>query len=272
MTAHTHSFAHWPFDDAVNTAAFCTAGVAERRLPVLRVTHDANGDWQFLDATTEHPGDPVLMCLGCVLEHDPSLAAISDLPLGWSAYRPELGAEWERWEKEAEDDESDDDECKHDECNGEEAERRALANIEEYGLHVIHVAEEGELPPFSYSIGIQRTLGMPELIMIGLRHEVAHVSIHECYAQMKAGADIRTGVRVRELLGGGFECVIAEVSPANIKQYMGWARWLYQGDEFRAWQIVFPSTAGVFPWEPAADDWFRQRQPLLAAGPIEQGR
>lgn len=267
MTAHTHSFAHWPFDEAINTAAFCTAGVAERRLPVLQVTHDANGDWQFLDATTEYPGDPVVMCLGCVFEHDPSLAGISDLPFGWSAYRPEVGAEWERWEKEAEEDESGDEEC-----NIDEAERRALADIEEYGLHVIHVAEEGELPPFSYSIGIKQSLGMPELIMIGLRHEVAHASISECYAQMKAGADIRPGMRVRGLLGGDFECLIAEVSPANIKEYMGWARWLNQAAEFRAWQIVFPNTAGTFPWEPEADDWFRQRQVLLTAAPLEESR
>ena len=267
MTAHTHSFAHWPFGDAVDTVTYCTAGVAERRLPVLRVSHDAYGDWQFLDATTEYPGEPVLLCLGCVFEHDPSLAEISDLPLGWSAFRPEVGAEWERWEKEAEDEE-----CGGHDCNGEEAERRALADIEQYGLHIIHVEEEGDQPPFSYSIGIERTLGMPELIMVGLRHEVAHMSIHECYAQMKAGADIRPGARVRELLGGGFECLIAEVSPESIKQYMGWAQWLHQGDAFRAWQIVFPSMAGVFPWEAEAGDWFRQWQPLLAAGPIEESR
>jgi len=72
------------------------------------------------------------------------------------------------------------------------------------------------------------------------------------------------GTRVTGLLGGGFECLIGEVSDARRKEYMGWTSWLYKEADFRAWQIIFPSTTGVFPWEPQASDWFRDWQPLLA--------
>ena len=143
-------------------------------------------------------------------------------------------------------------------------EQQALANIEEYGLHILNVAEEGDLPPFSYSIGIQQSLGQPELIVIGLKAEVAQEAINECYRQMKSGAAIVCGARVADLLGGGFECVIGEVSPAHYDEYLGWALWLNKGPHFRAVQIIFPNTAGAFPWEPAASDWFRNWQPLLA--------
>nr|WP_233410612.1 DUF4262 domain-containing protein [Rugamonas sp. CCM 8940] len=197
-----------------------------------------------------------MLCLGCVYERDATLAQIGDLPRGWSAYRICIGADWERWEKSPEADD-----CEQEVNDGEQ---KALAHIEEYGLHIISVNEEDDLPPFSYSIGIEQSLAMPDLIVVGLRHEVAQAVINECYRQMKSGKLIAPGSRVADLLGGEFECVIGEVSPANIKEYMGWALWLYKGANCRAHQIIFPSTAGVFPWEPEASEWFRNWQPLLA--------
>ena len=105
MSDHTHHFASWPFTEHVGTISYCTANVARAGFPVLRVTHDHDGDWQCLDATTDDPGECVLLCLGCVYERDATLSAIADLPQGWSAFRPYIGATWERWEKPDEDDE-----------------------------------------------------------------------------------------------------------------------------------------------------------------------
>ncbi|UVW29200.1 DUF4262 domain-containing protein [Massilia sp. H6] len=215
---------------------------------MLQVTHDVKGDWQFLDAGSEQPGECRRMCLGCIVERDPTLAQLGDLPPGWSAHRAGLDAPWERWREDG---------------NQHAAERKALDDIDTYGLHILHVAEAGELPPFSYSIGIGQSLGLPELIVIGLRHEVAQAALNACYAMLKSGQSIVPGARVAGLLGGGFECELVEVSPTQFRQYMGWAWWLYDGPSFRAYQIVFPNTAGVYPWEPAADAWFRNWQPLL---------
>jgi hypothetical protein len=250
MSTHTHAFAIWPFPDAVNTATFCTERVAHQRFAVLQVSHEEDGDWQFLDATTEDPGKPVMLCLGCVFERDASLAQIADLPRGWSAFRPHVGAEWERWREHAEPD---------------DGEQKALDDIVAHGLHIIHVMEEDGLPPFSYSIGIGQSLGMPELIVIGLKHEVAQAAINECYRQMKTGTRLEAGVRVADLLGGGFECVIGEVAPARFREYMGWAIWLYKGEHFHAHQIIYPTTSGAFPWEAEASEWFKNWQPLLDA-------
>ena len=38
-------------------------------------------------------------------------------------------------------------------------EKKALADIEKFGCHIIHVIGEGESPPFSYSVGITRASG-----------------------------------------------------------------------------------------------------------------
>lgn len=259
MTEHTHTFTHWPFADKISAAAFCTGKVFHERFPVLQVTHDTNGDWQFLDATSDDLGEPVLVCLGCIFERDTSLAEIAGLPRGWSAFREHPGAQWERWEKESDEEDA----HEHGEQCQKNGDATALADIETYGLHIINVSEEGDLPPFSYSIGIERSLGLPELIVIGLRANVAQAAINACYDQLRSGAQIGPGSRVAELLGGGFECVIGEVAPSCYRDYMGWALWLYEGANFRAYQIIFPDTAGAFPWEPEASEWFKGWQPLL---------
>jgi Domain of unknown function (DUF4262) len=208
MTTHTHDFPDWPFPDPISTAAFCTDKVAREDFDVLVVVHDFNGDWQFLDGTTDEPGECVLLCLGCVFEKHADMAAVADLPRGWGACRDDTGAEWERWELDPEDDQDEDDEDGPHACGGPEADAKALADIEQYGLHVISVMEDDDHPPFTYSIGIEQSLGMPELIVIGLASNVACSAINECYRQMKEGAAIAPGARVADLLGGGFECLI----------------------------------------------------------------
>lgn len=264
MTAHTHDFPDWPFPDPISTATFCTDKVAREDFDVLRVVHDFNGDWQFLDGTTDEPGECVMLCLGCIFEKHADMVAIAGLPRGWGACRDVAGAEWARWELDPEEDQDDGEEDGPHECGGPEADAKAIADIEKYGLHVISVMEDDEHAPFTYSIGIEQSLGMPELIVIGLKSNVAHSAINECYRQMKEKGAMTPGARVAGLLGGGFECLIGEASSAKVAEYMHWARWLYKGRPFRAYQIIWPSTSGVFPWEPGASDWFIERQALLA--------
>ncbi len=260
MAAHTHDFANWPFKAPLDTITFCTARVARELFPVLQVSHDHGGDWQFLDATEEDPGECVLLCFGCVYERDATLAEIADLPPGWSAFRREVGAEWERWANPPEDD----DESGDHGCESKEAgEAKALADIAEHGLHVISVTEHEDSPPFTYSLGIEQSLGMPELIVVGLRSGVALSAINECYRRMKADPSLGVGSRISGLLGGDFECLLGEVSPARSKDYMFWTTWLYKGNAYRTMQIIYPSTSNVFPWEPEASDWFKNWQPLL---------
>jgi hypothetical protein len=109
MSEHTHHFDTWPFPDNLQTLSYCTAKVACENFPVLQVAHDHDGDWQFLDATTDEPGECVLLCLGCVYERDSTLSEIADLPRGWGAFRSAVGATWERWQKPLETDEGDED-------------------------------------------------------------------------------------------------------------------------------------------------------------------
>ena len=103
VPAHPHSFAmsDWPFKEPPNTAAFTTTRVAREGLPVLVVSRDEEGEWQFLCGTTTKSSDCLVVCLGCAYERDLTLAEVSDLPDGWQAQRKRIGGAWERYPPEA---------------------------------------------------------------------------------------------------------------------------------------------------------------------------
>jgi hypothetical protein len=86
----------WPLHEGKNRAAFTTRPVLEESLPILLVSHDEGGDWQFLCGTTNRTEDGRIVSLGCILERDRTLAEVADLPEGWRASRTAKGAAWRR--------------------------------------------------------------------------------------------------------------------------------------------------------------------------------
>jgi hypothetical protein len=101
----------WPFDEPANLGVLSVRQIFEAGKPILLVSHDEDGDWQFLDGS-DNPRveDGVLVCLGHVLERDPSVADVHDLPMGWLAWRSAVGASWQREPNPRTDDEDSDDE------------------------------------------------------------------------------------------------------------------------------------------------------------------
>ncbi|RVC26599.1 DUF4262 domain-containing protein, partial [Mesorhizobium sp. M7A.F.Ca.CA.004.04.2.1] len=66
-------------------------------------------------------------------------------------------------------------------------EAKALADIEAYGCHILHVLEEGDDPPFTYSVGIEHNFKAPELIVIGLKPEISQFIINEYCSRVRSG-------------------------------------------------------------------------------------
>ena len=86
----------WPFDEAKNTSVFTTCRVIEDGYPVLLVTHDEDGDWQFLCNTTSDSENARLVGLQYVADNDPSVCELADLPMGWRASRDGPDQPWQR--------------------------------------------------------------------------------------------------------------------------------------------------------------------------------
>jgi hypothetical protein len=87
----------WPFDQPPNCAAFSLWQIVRGGVPILHVTHD-NEDhgWQFLGWEDAEVGDVAIVSLSEILELDPSVRAVADLPPGWHAWRRAAGEPWVR--------------------------------------------------------------------------------------------------------------------------------------------------------------------------------
>jgi hypothetical protein len=141
-------------------------------------------------------------------------------------------------------------------------EQKTLADVQQYGCHVLHILEEGDLPPFSYSVGIEKTSQAPELVVIGLKRAVAHFIINEYNRRIRQGECFEADQMVSGFLKG-FECQLRSVHFSHYREYFGAALAFYKGSGFRVLQLVYPTVEGVWPWEASANEWFRSWQPLL---------
>jgi hypothetical protein len=149
-----------------------------------------------------------------------------------------------------------------------DGEKKALADIEEYGCHVIHVLEDKEGPPFSYSVGIQKTSGAPEVLVVGLKEPIAHFIVNEYNQRVREGERFVSGSRYDGFIEG-FQVRFEIIAPKYFDEYLCWNEWLYGGKGFEALQIIYPTTDGIWPWETRAADCFRWRQPILSKNPCE---
>lgn len=76
---------------------YCCGHLLRQERPA-RLVGRQEGDWQFLCGGTDHsdPGEPYYVSIGVLLDPDPSLDEIANLPGEWEAERQELGSAWIR--------------------------------------------------------------------------------------------------------------------------------------------------------------------------------
>lgn len=86
----------WAFADEPHTGAYTRKAVFEKREPILLITHDDDGSWQFHGPGEADVEQGVLVCLHHMVDMDPSVNELADLPLGWVAWRESVSDPWTR--------------------------------------------------------------------------------------------------------------------------------------------------------------------------------
>lgn len=76
-------------------AAYCCGHVFRQERKALLVVRD-DEEWQFLCGHSDHndPLEPYHICVGALIEADPTLHQISDLPPEWEAERMAVCSAW----------------------------------------------------------------------------------------------------------------------------------------------------------------------------------
>jgi hypothetical protein len=214
--------------------------------PILLVCHDEDdGGWQFLDGAEVVIEASALVCLHHIVELDPSLLELADLPIGWSARRSNADEPWQRIDPE------------------EARDRKLISDVEDHGWHVAIIAEDDEGPGFAFSIGLYRNFGHPEIVIFGLGIETMHAMINLIGEEVREGRRFGVGESVSGIIEG-FDVQFREVALEYYSEYLGTASWFYKGENYPVLQCVWPDKRNRFPWNEDFPDWLRSRQPILA--------
>jgi hypothetical protein len=237
------------FDFALprNTAVFVCERI-KKGAPVLHVSHDSDGEWQFLCGGDQHAegqsDGPSVACLECVAADDPTLNELSDLCGDWSAERDRIGHPWRR----------------HD--HGEDFIKDA---VERWGwsIQLIEAGESESEPTFAYTVGLYKTFAAPELIVTGLPHDVMGKMLNTCGERIKQGEVLPLGEPISEIVDGLPVMLRRVRSRESYRKHVGYAIWFNDGADFPLCQLVWPDKAGRFPGDPEANPAFATLQALL---------
>ena len=146
---------------------------------------------------------------------------------------------------------------------------KQLTDIKEHGLHVIHVLEDDKGPSFTYSVGLYHNYQHPEIIMIGLKQDLAHILINNIGHDVKHGQAYKSGHFYKDILDN-YECLMIKVDEKYYDEYLGQASRFYKNNNFPILQCIYPTIKGIFPWE---EDWpeeIKNLQPLLGQVDLEE--
>ena len=149
-------------------------------------------------------------------------------------------------------------------------EQGMVDNIERHGCSIMSVFDpDGVEPEFSYSIGFERTLDQPEVIVFSLPKALRASMINEIRRQVvESEFKLADEAKIFGLLEG-FHCIAREIlDPAAIAEHFGSAIWYNSrfgsGEIDRAFQIVWPGAhQGLFPWQEGCMQDVIDDQPAL---------
>ncbi len=134
-------------------------------------------------------------------------------------------------------------------------------DIAEYGFSTISVVGEGR--SFSYTVGLHKSYGHPEMIIFGLPPELAAGVLSDVARRAKDGNPFDLTKPTDELLAD-CDAVFANVLKENYSDYVLSAMKFNRGEEFSVFQVVWPSASdGLFPWRSDAAPEFVTAQPVL---------
>jgi len=144
----------------------------------------------------------------------------------------------------------------------DDRDQKALNDIDEYGCHVLNVFEGEEAPSFTYSIGINKKQNRPDVVILGLKTEIAHAMVNNYKDRLLSGEVFEAGKLYADFLAN-FDVTFVKVAKKHYKEYFGWGLWLHDGSDFEMMQMVWPTTDGLWPWSEDKSEFYQWAQPIL---------
>lgn len=144
-------------------------------------------------------------------------------------------------------------------------EKRIWNDIALYGWHVIKVQEDEYGPSLVHSIGFTHSFKHPEVLVIGLDIEAAHLLINRLGDAIRDGLELQSGQFYSNLIES-VDCYFTSVEAANYDEYAGYAKQFYGENNFSLLQCIYPTLSNVYPWQTEWPEQLKQ-QPILGPTP-----
>ncbi len=140
-----------------------------------------------------------------------------------------------------------------------------LENIEKHGLQVNYVLADEDGPAFAYSVGLWHSYKHAEILIFGLEYDTALAIINDIAQWLKDGNPAIETDQPNSNFLEGYDCFFCEVPKSKYEEYVLSCQWLYQGNSFPLFQLIWPSEDGSLPWNETATPSFREMQPVIGS-------
>jgi hypothetical protein len=151
---------------------------------------------------------------------------------------------------------------KHTTCPFHSSVQQIQKDVKRYGYHVMYVFGDRQSPPFAYTIGLYKTFGAPEIVIIGLSLDMSRFVVNEYKERVKSGERFEDNQFASGFLEG-HKCLFLKMHRSFYKWYLAWCIGFYRGKSFPALQMVVPTVTGIWPWDDEATEKVRSGQPVL---------
>jgi hypothetical protein len=82
------------FRENVKTAVLTSKYVMHEQSPILYIAHHEDGMWEFWGCKTIDEGEIMVVTLQQLIQLDPTIQKVADLPMGTTAFRMNIDAVW----------------------------------------------------------------------------------------------------------------------------------------------------------------------------------
>lgn len=114
-------------------------------------------------------------------------------------------------------------------------------------------------PVFAYTVGLGHRAGHPELLMSGLDPDLMHRALNNLSERVVDGRRLAPGDVLEGVLGGA-PVALATASAYALDELVTWSGWFHRRPP-DALVVVWPTTSGVFAWQPGAPEVLDELQP-----------
>jgi len=133
----------------------------------------------------------------------------------------------------------------------EEILKKAESDIAQYGWSFMYVDADQVrgMEPFSYTIGLEKTYGHPEVVIFGLPAQSAHGIISAVAAAVKEGESMPLHDPVEDIIGGDLKVIFKPLEHALYADYLSVAIKTYGTTDFRTLIMLWPDKEGKYPFD-----------------------